>query len=264
MMTYCTNYTHISGHTRLSQRGVVAPGLFELPGQTALRISNERQYVPEDPETHPPDWGEVCRNYVYVWTYNTEYYEDQLLTFTEEVYRAGLLRLFRVRRTKNPVCIPPVQHLNKRVDGAKKMRRCEVIVMRNLARCGWLPLLKTCHRAMFRLRNKTVRVPRGNMWRLPRGVLSDVFVLRSSRTTKSERRAMPKRDLRVVKRTPIALGICERCNLQFSSNESAEDDAEAELWVQFDNHKCQPGDANPQHAKPASVGYGGDQHRKSA
>jgi len=67
---------------------------------------------------------------------------------------------------------------------------------------------------------------------------------------------MPKRDLRVVKRTPIALGICERCNLQFSSNESAEDDAEAELWAQVDNHKCQSGDANPEHAKPASVGYG--------
>jgi hypothetical protein len=94
-------YAHFWAYA-IIQRGVVAPGLFELPGQTALRINNERQYVPEDPETNPPDWGEVCRNYDYVWTYDTEYYEHQLLTFTEEVYRAGLLRLFRVRRTKNP------------------------------------------------------------------------------------------------------------------------------------------------------------------
>jgi len=44
--------------------------------------------------------------------------------------------------------------------------------------------------------------------------------------------------------------------IQSFPNESAEDDAEAELWAQVDNHKCQSGDANPEHAKPASVGYG--------
>src|SRR6266704_6441320 len=149
--SFATSYAHFLAYA-IIQRGVVAPGLFELPGQAALRISNERQYIPEDPETHPPDCGGVCRNYDYVWTYNTEYYEDQLLTFTEEVYRAGLLRLFRVRRTKNPVCIPPVQQLNKRVDGAKKMRRCEVLVMRNLARCGRPRLPKYRQQSVFGLR----------------------------------------------------------------------------------------------------------------
>src|SRR5947209_19147626 len=82
--------------------------------------------------------------------------------------------------------------------------------------------------------------------------------------SKPERRAMPKRDLRVVKRTPIALGICERCNLQFRSKEPAEDDAEAEIWAQFDNHKCRSVDARPEHGKPASAEHGQDQHRKSA
>src|SRR6266478_3299058 len=82
--------------------------------------------------------------------------------------------------------------------------------------------------------------------------------------SKPERRAMPKRDLRVVKRTPIALGICERCNLQFSSNEPAEDDAEAEIWGQFDNHKCRSVDARPEHGKPASAEHGQVRERKRA
>jgi hypothetical protein len=80
-------YAHFWAYA-IIQRGVLAPGLFELRGQTALRGSHEPRYAPEDSETHLPDWGEVCRNYDYVWTYNTEYYEHQLLTFTEEVYRA--------------------------------------------------------------------------------------------------------------------------------------------------------------------------------
>jgi len=75
---------------------------------------------------------------------------------------------------------------------------------------------------------------------------------------------MPKRDLRVMKRTPIALGICERCNLQFSSSQQAEDDAEAELWAQFDNHKCRSVDARPEHLKPASADKARDRLPKSA
>ena len=75
---------------------------------------------------------------------------------------------------------------------------------------------------------------------------------------------MPKRDLRVVKRTPIPLGICERCNLQFSSNQPAEDDAEAELWAQFDNHKCRSVGVQSEHSKPASAGRGQDRERKTA
>ena len=75
---------------------------------------------------------------------------------------------------------------------------------------------------------------------------------------------MPKRDLLVVKRAPTALGICDRCNLQFSSDQLAEDDAEAEIWAQFDNHKCRFVDARLEHSKPASAERPHDQHRKSA
>jgi hypothetical protein len=75
---------------------------------------------------------------------------------------------------------------------------------------------------------------------------------------------MPKRDLRVVKRAPIALGICERCNLQFTSDQPAEDDAEAELWAQFDNHKCRYVGVQSEHSKPASADRGQGSERKTA
>jgi hypothetical protein len=50
---------------------------------------------------------------------------------------------------------------------------------------------------------------------------------------------MPKRNLRIVKHTPIAIGICEYCNSQFKSSQTSEDDVEAEMRAQFDAHKCQ-------------------------
>jgi len=55
---------------------------------------------------------------------------------------------------------------------------------------------------------------------------------------------MLRHNLRIVKRTPIALGICERCNSQFKSNQPAEDDMEAEIRAQFDAHKCKPMDSS--------------------
>src|SRR5690349_9103441 len=42
-------------------------------------------------------------------------------------------------------------------------------------------------------------------------------------------RAMQKRKLRIVKRTPVALGICERCNAQFHSKQPVEDNAEIDM-----------------------------------
>ena len=46
---------------------------------------------------------------------------------------------------------------------------------------------------------------------------------------------MQKRKLRIVKRTPPALGICERCNGQFKSSLSSPN---ADIQAQFDAHKC--------------------------
>src|SRR2546427_13250878 len=59
---------------------------------------------------------------------------------------------------------------------------------------------------------------------------------------------MPQRNLRVVKRTPIAIGICKSCNMQFGSHQPIEDDAEAEMSAAFDAHKC-----NREHASQAAA-----------
>ena len=55
---------------------------------------------------------------------------------------------------------------------------------------------------------------------------------------------MAKRSLRIVKRTPVALGICEACNMQFTSKHRAEDDAEAEMRFLFNAHVCKPEDVS--------------------
>ena len=55
---------------------------------------------------------------------------------------------------------------------------------------------------------------------------------------------MPERSLRIVKLTPIAIGVCEACNMQFHSNQPIEESAETDLNIQFNKHKCKPLDAS--------------------
>jgi hypothetical protein len=57
---------------------------------------------------------------------------------------------------------------------------------------------------------------------------------------------MPTRKLRIVKRTPIVAGVCERCGSEFGSRLSGEA-ADAEIQTAFDAHKCVSLD-NSQHA----------------
>jgi hypothetical protein len=49
---------------------------------------------------------------------------------------------------------------------------------------------------------------------------------------------MPKRKLKIIKLTPIAMSVCESCNMQFESRESVEDDAETEMKAEFHAHTC--------------------------
>jgi tRNA(Ile2) C34 agmatinyltransferase TiaS len=46
---------------------------------------------------------------------------------------------------------------------------------------------------------------------------------------------MQKRKLRIVKQTPPAIGVCERCNAQFKGDG---------IQAQFDAHKCKPMDSS--------------------
>jgi hypothetical protein len=54
---------------------------------------------------------------------------------------------------------------------------------------------------------------------------------------------MPKRKLRVVKKTPSMLGVCERCSSEFGSLRSGQA-AETEVRAAFDAHKCVPLDSS--------------------
>jgi hypothetical protein len=53
---------------------------------------------------------------------------------------------------------------------------------------------------------------------------------------------MPKRKLRIVKVSPPPIiGICERCNAQFKSDDP---DPEGDLEAQFNRHECKPMDSS--------------------
>jgi len=54
---------------------------------------------------------------------------------------------------------------------------------------------------------------------------------------------MLERKLRIVKRTPIALGFCEACKKEFNSLQRNEDEAEREMKALFEAHTCTPDDA---------------------
>jgi hypothetical protein len=62
-------------------------------------------------------------------------------------------------------------------------------------------------------------------------------------------RMPPPRNLRIVKLTPIAIGVCEFCNFQFHSNEPIEDSAEQEIQRQFVDHECRRVDDLQEHSK---------------
>jgi hypothetical protein len=49
---------------------------------------------------------------------------------------------------------------------------------------------------------------------------------------------MRSRTLKIVKRTPIALAVCEACDMEFHSQQQIEDDAEKEMKALFDSHEC--------------------------
>ena len=49
---------------------------------------------------------------------------------------------------------------------------------------------------------------------------------------------MRSRTLKIVKRTPIALAVCEACAMEFHSHQQIEDDAEKEMKALFDSHEC--------------------------
>lgn len=54
---------------------------------------------------------------------------------------------------------------------------------------------------------------------------------------------MSKRKLRLLKRVPPILGVCEACLSQFKSIFTGAIAAESEIRVRFSAHKCIPADS---------------------
>jgi hypothetical protein len=56
---------------------------------------------------------------------------------------------------------------------------------------------------------------------------------------------MAKRKVRMVRRqVPGAVGVCEVCNMQFTSAADQYDQAEWDIGMQFSDHKCKREDVN--------------------
>ena len=56
--------------------------------------------------------------------------------------------------------------------------------------------------------------------------------------------SMATRRLRIVKTAPDFLRVCERCGSQFKSSLPAQSEAENEIAIAFDAHKCLPLDSS--------------------
>ena len=59
---------------------------------------------------------------------------------------------------------------------------------------------------------------------------------------------MEKRNLRMVKTGPPAIGVCDACNAVFKSHLHQTAQSEWEIRVQFERHKCKP-----QHVDQAAI-----------
>jgi len=63
---------------------------------------------------------------------------------------------------------------------------------------------------------------------------------------------MAKRALRIVKRPPNPLAVCERCHCQFSSAKPGKEKADADIRAQFAAHKCRFTDSSQQPERHAN------------
>lgn len=77
------------------QRGARAVYLFDLKGQTPMRVTTDI-YIPKRPIEPPLDWGAIARDYDYVWI--EEYFDldASLSRIGGKVYDDGHLRLYQL------------------------------------------------------------------------------------------------------------------------------------------------------------------------
>jgi hypothetical protein len=84
------------------ERGAFTPYLFDLAGQTPLRVTEQLVtpdgYWESHYEETAMDWPAIQAAYDYLWVYNLDRFAGALDRIGMLEYRAGLFRLYRVRR----------------------------------------------------------------------------------------------------------------------------------------------------------------------
>lgn len=98
-------YEHFSAWSVI-QRGAFSPYLFDLPGQTPLRITYD-VYSPDafwdsEYDDSDVDWERVQQNYDYVWAYNVDRFSPKLRQIGKRIYESGKFQLYEITH-KPPV-----------------------------------------------------------------------------------------------------------------------------------------------------------------
>jgi hypothetical protein len=87
------------------ERGAFSPYLFDIKGQTPLRMTYD-PYAPDDfwdlDYADAPEWKDISETYDYVWIYQAKRFYTDLDAIGDIVYESGLLRLYKIRKTPPP------------------------------------------------------------------------------------------------------------------------------------------------------------------
>jgi hypothetical protein len=83
------------------RRGAVSPYLFDIPGQTPMRITDE-PYMSDGYWGHcydvEPDWDQVAADYDYIWSYGDQRFSRGIREVADKVFEESPLILYRVRK----------------------------------------------------------------------------------------------------------------------------------------------------------------------
>lgn len=93
-------YVHYWAYSVI-RRGAISPYLFDIPGQTPMRITYDA-YTPEGYWEHcysaQPDWRLVAADYDYIWSYGDNRYQRDIRDVAEKVFDETPLILYRVKK----------------------------------------------------------------------------------------------------------------------------------------------------------------------
>jgi hypothetical protein len=93
-------YVHYWAYSVI-RRGVISPYLFDIPGQTPMRITYE-PYMSDGYWGHcydvQPEWELVAADYDYIWSYGDNRYQRGISEVADKVFEESPLILYRVRK----------------------------------------------------------------------------------------------------------------------------------------------------------------------